>query len=166
MLARRGRRGARRSCPAWDVASLAAAYTSARPFPHVVIDSFVRDARLLELVDAFDDEPADEIHDEIFSFMASSKTVVSPALRGYAADLGRAVVLGAFGASTGSRVTRAEVRAYVYLPGHYLLPHADHDAAAQGRAVALAHYVDARRRRAGPRRRARALRRRARSRGR
>ncbi|HEY4116753.1 MAG TPA: 2OG-Fe(II) oxygenase [Byssovorax sp.] len=128
----------------WDTVALAAAYASAAPFPHVVVDSFARKARLRELVDAFDDEPAEELHDEIFSFMASSKDLASAALRGYAADLERPDVLDAIGAITGSRVTRAEVRAYVYLPGHYLLPHADHDAAERGRAIALAHYVDAR----------------------
>ena len=48
--------------------------------------------------------------------------------------------LDAVFAITGKRVTRAEVRSYVYLPGSYLLPHSDCRADVR-RAVAYAFYL-------------------------
>ena len=41
---------------------------------------------------------------------------------------------------TGKALRRAEMRAYAYREGHYLLPHTDHQADV-GRALAFAYYV-------------------------
>jgi hypothetical protein len=125
----------------WDLD--ARAFREERPFSHVVIDGFVRAERLADLAIAFEDEPADEIHDEIFSTMASRKRLENEAFRAFEAELSAREVLDAVGALAETKLTRVELRAYVYLEGHYLLPHADHQPAV-GRALALAFYVDAR----------------------
>ncbi len=127
---------------AWRVAEKAAAWRSAEPFGHVVIDDFARGERLVELARAFEEEPAEEIHDEIFAMMASNKRLEHPSFRAFENELGAREVLDAVSAIAAHPVSRVELRAYAYLPGHYLLPHADHQPAV-GRAVAIAFYIDA-----------------------
>jgi hypothetical protein len=125
-----------------SVERMAAVFHEATPFGHVVIDGFVRRERLGELARAFEDEPAEEIHDEIFSMMASNKRLEHPTFRAFEDELGGRGVLEAVGRIAAHPVSRVELRAYAYLPGHYLLPHADHQPKV-GRAVAIAFYVDA-----------------------
>jgi Rps23 Pro-64 3,4-dihydroxylase Tpa1-like proline 4-hydroxylase len=132
-----------RRAGAWGVAEKAAAWRSAEPFVHVVLDDFVRGERLAELGRAFEDEPASEIHDEIFAMMASNKRLEHPTFRAFEDELGGRDVLEAVSAIAAHPVARVELRAYAYQPGHYLLPHADHQPEV-GRAVAIAFYVDAR----------------------
>jgi hypothetical protein len=127
----------------WDVPALAEAFRGGKPFSHVVLDEFVEPGRLSDLVLAFDEEPANEIHDEIFSMMASATTLEHAAFRAFHDELGSAETRRALGAITGKPLGRADMRAYAYLPGHYLLPHADHQAAV-GRLIAYAFYVDTR----------------------
>jgi Rps23 Pro-64 3,4-dihydroxylase Tpa1-like proline 4-hydroxylase len=124
---------------AWNTSG----FRAATPFPHVAIDGFARAECLDDLASAFEEEPAEEIHDEIFAMMASSKRLEHETFRAFAAELGGREVLEAVSAIAEARVSRVELRAYAYLPGHYLLPHADHQSAV-GRAVAIAFYVDVR----------------------
>jgi Rps23 Pro-64 3,4-dihydroxylase Tpa1-like proline 4-hydroxylase len=123
-----------------DIARLAEAYAAARPFPHVVIDGFVDTALLEELVADFDEEPAERLQDEIFDVMASPAPPEGAAFRRFVEWLRSPAMLDAVSRTTGEVVRGAEVRAYAYLPGHYLLPHADSDRDGRRR-VAFAFYV-------------------------
>lgn len=125
----------------WNLPALATAYRDAQPFPHAIIDGFADDAFRRELVLAFDDEPAENIQDEIFDVMASNAPPEAPAFRRFYERSTSAEVLAAIKSITGESVRAIEVRAYAYLPGHYLLPHADQDAGGRRR-VAFAYYVD------------------------
>ena len=95
------------------------------------------------MAEAFAAEPASRIHDEIFEVMASAVKLEEPTLRRFEEELGRAEVRAALERITGKTLARVEARAYAYLEGHYLLPHADHQAAV-GRSIAFAYYVDCR----------------------
>src|SRR5262245_55358560 len=120
---------------------LAAAWREARPFPHVVIDGLVEEASRASLMGAMEDEPAAVIRDEIFEMTASAPSVEDARLRRFHAALGSPEVLSAVDALTGKRVRRADLRAFAYEPGHYLLPHTDHQEGVR-RAVAYAYYLD------------------------
>ena len=124
----------------WNVERLRESWAAASPFPHVAIDGFVEPAALSQLVAAFDDEPADNIQDEIFDVMASAAQPAHAAFREVYDALSSVVVLDAVSAVTQHIVRGVEMRAYAYLPGHYLLPHADRDLDGR-RAVAYAFYV-------------------------
>jgi len=125
----------------WDIAGLAASYSRAAPYSHVVIDDFADETFRRELVAAFDEEPADNLQDEIFDVMASGSPPVSRAFQQFREHARSTAVQGAIEAITGERTRDIEVRAYAYLPGHYLLPHADRDAGGRRR-IAFAFYVD------------------------
>jgi Rps23 Pro-64 3,4-dihydroxylase Tpa1-like proline 4-hydroxylase len=124
----------------WDLERLRADWLSATPFPHAVIDGFVEPDCLSVLVAAFDDEPADNIQDEIFDVMASAPQPTHEAFRALSTALSSQPVLEAAGAIAGQALRGVEMRAYAYLPGHYLLPHADRDLAGR-RVLAYAFYV-------------------------
>lgn len=125
----------------WGVDDLRASFSRATPFRHVVMDDFVGESFRRELAAAFDEEPADNLQDEIFDVMASGSPPVSPAFQRFRERARSADVLDAIEAITGERVRDIEARAYAYLPGHYLLPHADRDAGGRRR-IAFAFYVD------------------------
>jgi hypothetical protein len=125
----------------FDAARLAQAWRSAEPFPFVVLDGLVGEARRELLVEAFADEPAAVIRDEIFEMTASAVRVEHATFRAFHAALESAEVLALVGQITGKAVRRADLRAFGYEPGQYLLPHTDHQKEI-GRAVAYAFYVD------------------------
>jgi 2OG-Fe(II) oxygenase superfamily len=120
---------------------LAAAWRSAPPFPHVVIDDLVDEASRGALMGAMEDEPAAVIRDQIFEMTASAVRVEDVRLRRFHAALESAEVLAAVEALSGKAVRRADLRAFAYEPGHYLLPHTDHQEDV-GRAVAYAYYIE------------------------
>jgi Rps23 Pro-64 3,4-dihydroxylase Tpa1-like proline 4-hydroxylase len=120
---------------------LAAAWRSARPYAHVVVDGLVDEEARRALLAAMEDEPASEIHDEIFAMTASAVSVQDARLRRFHAALGSAEVCAAIEALSGKHVRRVDLRAFGYGPGHYLLPHTDHQQDV-GRAVAYAFYLD------------------------
>ena len=125
---------------AWDLAQLRAAFEDAAPFKHVLVDGFLRATALADVRAAFDDEPAERLQDEIMDVLAGPAPPESPALRVVYDTLSSASCLAALSSVTGRSLTAVELRAYVYQPGSYLLPHADRDAVGR-RQIAFALYV-------------------------
>ena len=124
----------------WKLDELARAWATATPFPHVVIDDVVEPETLATLLQAVSQEPHWRNRGEIYDFMASGETVTQEALRELHTALGSPPVLDAIRAISGRPVTQADLRSYVYVPGSYLLPHAD-SRASIGRLVAFAYYL-------------------------
>jgi len=124
----------------WNLDELARTWSTAKPFPHVVLDDVVEPDALATLLLAVSQEPHWPNRGEIYDFMASGEEVTQPALRELQAELGTAPVLDAVRAISGRPVTRADLRSYVYVPGSYLLPHAD-SRASIGRMVAWVYYL-------------------------
>lgn len=124
----------------WRLDELAEQWTAARPFPHVVIDDVVDPATLTTLLQAVAQEPHWPNRGEIYDFMASGETVTHPTLLALQDELGAPEMIAAIRTISGRPVTRADLRSYVYVPGSYLLPHAD-SRASIGRMVAFAYYI-------------------------
>ena len=126
--------------PTWqDEHQLARAWRAARPFPHLVFDDFVPEAALPALLAILEEEPVERYEADIFAFEASAPEPVTPELRALRDSL--ASVLGPpLSRITGRQVRRADLRAYAYRVGHYLLPHSDHQDDL-GRAIAYAYYL-------------------------
>ena len=118
-------------------------FARARPFPHVVIDAVLSREDHARLVADFDREPQVLVEDEIYLHLRSSEPPAQPSLRAFATAL--AEECSVISTICGVSVTRADGAAYVYLPGHYLLPHSD-SRRSEGRAIAYAYYVSAPRR--------------------
>ena len=125
---------------AWDVPALARAWREAQPFPHVVMDELLPPADFAALREGFTKEPHYPAWDQIHSFLASGEPPQRAELRAFWDALCSREVLRAVAALSGKQLARAEVRGYVYLEGHYLLPHTDHRREL-GRAVAFAYYL-------------------------
>lgn len=125
----------------WDLARLARLWRRARPFPHVVIDGLVPAAEHAAMRKAFHWEQHYAHFDEIYSFLWSAEPIVQAPLRAFGQAFGGAEMRKAVGAISGSALARADMRGYVYLPGHYLLPHTD-ERREVGRKVAYAYYLD------------------------
>lgn len=126
--------------PAWsDEEQLAREWRSAAPFPHLVFDDFVADEKVPDLLAILEEESIEHYEADIYSFDASAPEPATDALRAlrdtfaetFAAPLARI---------TGKPLRRADMRAYAYRPGHFLLPHSDHREGV-GRALAYAYYV-------------------------
>ncbi|MDB4941758.1 MAG: hypothetical protein JWP97_1292 [Labilithrix sp.] len=130
-----------RSCYATAAAEArhVAAWRTAKPFPHLVLDGFVEEAALPALFAVLDEEPVDEHRGDIFAFDASSPEPRTEALRDVRASFAEALA-PVLSRVTGKHVTRADLRAYAYRPGHFLLPHSDHQEGV-GRALAFAYYL-------------------------
>jgi len=126
--------------PAWnDEDELARTWRAARPFPHLVLDDFVPDDALPELLAILEDEPVERYEGDIFVFDASATVPVTPKLRALQDSF--ATILGPpLSRITGRQVRRVDMRAYAYRVGHYLLPHSDHQQDL-GRAIAYAYYL-------------------------
>ncbi|MEJ7603315.1 MAG: 2OG-Fe(II) oxygenase [Kofleriaceae bacterium] len=126
--------------PVWhDEVALAAAWRAASPFPHLVFDDFVPAARLDELVAMLEEEPVDPYGRDLFAFEASAPEPRSPELRALRESFA-ALLAAPLARIVGRPLARADMRAYAYRPGHYLLPHTDHRDGV-GRAVAYAYYL-------------------------
>ena len=112
--------------PAWrDEPALAAAWRAAEPFPHLVIDDFQPGGTLARILELLDDEHVDRYEADLFAFEATAPEPASEGLRALRDDFAR--MLGPpLSRITGTPVARADMRAYAYRPGHYLLPHSDH----------------------------------------
>ena len=123
-----------------DLEKLAREFRQARPFPHLVIDGVLAKADHAALVAEFDDEPRLLVQNEIYLHLRSSDPPMQPALRAFHAALGASC--STVSSICGIPLLRADGSAYVYLPGHYLLPHSD-SRKSEGRAVAYAYYASA-----------------------
>ena len=126
---------------AWPLDDLARQWRAAKPFPHLVIDGFLAPGALTLLRAAFEWEQHWPLQDDIFTFLASADTPTQPVLRQFGEELGAERVRGAITRISGLPLSSADVRGYVYLPGHYLLPHTD-CRATERRAVAYVYYLD------------------------
>lgn len=126
--------------PAWqDEAALAAAWRSAAPFPHLILDDFVDAAALPALLELLEEEAVEPRRSDLFSFDATAPEPASAELRALRDEL--AATLGpALSRLVGQPLTRADLRAYAYRPGDHLLPHTDHQQRL-GRVVAYAYYL-------------------------
>lgn len=124
----------------WKLDELTRAWAEARPFPHIVLDDLVAPEMLSALLQAVSQEPHWPNRGEIYDFMASHTEVAHPTLRAFQAALGSPEVISAVGAISGRPVATVDLRSYVYVPGSYLLPHAD-SRTSIGRLVAFAFYI-------------------------
>lgn len=120
-----------------DEPALAVAWRTAAPFPHLICDDFAPAPD--QLLSVLEDEAVDPYEGDLFRFEATApepKTDELRALRdGFAAAL--CPVLSRV---TGKQLQRADMRAYAYRVGHYLLPHSDHQEGL-ARALAYAYYL-------------------------
>ena len=121
-------------------ADAASRYRRAKPFPHLVVDRALPPEDHARIVAAFDDEPHVLVENEIYLHLRSSDPPMQPALRAF--PVGLAAECPVVSRICGVPLTRADGSAYVYLPGHYLLPHSD-SRQSEGRAIAYAYYVSA-----------------------
>jgi 2OG-Fe(II) oxygenase superfamily len=126
--------------PAWsDEDALARAWRAAQPFRHLVCDDFVPAEALPALLAILEEEPVERYEDDIFAFEASAPEPSTEELRGLR-DAFAATLAPPLSRITGRDVHRADMRAYAYRAGHYLLPHTDHQAGL-GRVLAFAYYL-------------------------
>ena len=114
-----------------DLPLLAQQWAAAQPFPHLVFDNFVAEG----LMERLDDEHVDRYEGDLFAFEASvpggMKDVCAEFVETLAPALARI---------TGKQIASADMRAYAYRPGHYLLPHSDHQDGLE-RVLAYAYYL-------------------------
>jgi Rps23 Pro-64 3,4-dihydroxylase Tpa1-like proline 4-hydroxylase len=125
--------------PFEDEVELARRWRDAEPFPHLVVDDFVDPSALPRLLETLDEEPIERHDGDIFAFEASTPEPRTDALRALRASFGETFA-APLGRITGKPVRRADMRLYAYREGHFLLPHADHQAGV-GRALAYAFYL-------------------------
>jgi len=118
---------------------LATTWRAAAPFPHLVFDNFVAADQLDALMAALDEEHIARYEGDLFAFEASAPEPASTELAELRAEFAR-VLAPALSRITGKPVTRVDMRAYAYRPGHYLLPHSDHQDGL-ARVLAYAYYL-------------------------
>jgi Rps23 Pro-64 3,4-dihydroxylase Tpa1-like proline 4-hydroxylase len=111
----------------------------ARPFPHVIVDDFVAPEQLPALMAILEDELVARYESDLFAFDATAPEPTTPELRELR-DAFATALAPALAQLTGKPVTRADLRAYAYRPGHYLLPHSDHQHGL-ARELAYAYYL-------------------------
>jgi Rps23 Pro-64 3,4-dihydroxylase Tpa1-like proline 4-hydroxylase len=126
--------------PAWDdEAALASTWRTAEPFPHLVIDDF-QDAEVIDRIFAVvDDEGVHRYWADLFAFEASAPEPTTAAFAELRDAFARTLA-PALARITGKPVTRADMRAFAYRQGHYLLPHTDHQDGLDRR-LAYAYYL-------------------------
>ncbi|HEY5950711.1 MAG TPA: 2OG-Fe(II) oxygenase [Kofleriaceae bacterium] len=118
---------------------LATAWRQAEPFPHLIVDDVLTPAALTELFAVLEEEAVDRYEGDLFRFEASPPEPLTAEFRALR-DQFAAELAPALSRITDKPVTRVDMRAYAYRPGHYLLPHSDHrDGLA--RRLAYAYYL-------------------------
>lgn len=126
--------------PAWhDEDALARAWREATPFPHLVIDELVAAEALPGLFEILEDEPVERYTADLYVFDATAPEPQTAAFRALRETFG-ATLAPVLSRITGRAVGRADLRAYAYRVGHYLLPHTDHQDHL-ARALAYAYYL-------------------------
>lgn len=121
-----------------EVERLQRAWREAAPFPHVVIDGVIDEETLGRWMEILEEEGVDGYEGDLFAFEATPVVARSEAFE----EVRRGIEAMApwLARVTGKRVARADVRAYAYRVGHYLLPHSDHREGL-GRQIAFAYYL-------------------------
>jgi hypothetical protein len=114
-----------------DEELLASRWRAAAPFPHLIFDDFVAEG----LMEVLDDEHVDRYEGDLFAFEASRPGGMREVCEEFAAVLGPALAR-----ITGKPIGSADMRAFAYRPGHYLLPHSDHQDGLE-RLLAYAYYL-------------------------
>jgi Rps23 Pro-64 3,4-dihydroxylase Tpa1-like proline 4-hydroxylase len=114
-------------------------FRRAEPFPHLVLDEVLPPGDVPELLRILAEEPVSERVADFYAFDASPPEPATAELRELRDDFARAFA-APLARITGRQATRIEMRAYAYRPGHYLLPHVDHQADL-GRELAFVYYV-------------------------
>lgn len=122
---------------ALDEAELAREWRAATPFPHVIVDDAHADAR--ELLALLEEEAVTPYEAELFVFEASAPEPRSAELIAVR-DAMTGALAGPLSRITGKPVSRLDIRAFAYRPGHYLLPHTDRDGGLERR-LAYAYYL-------------------------
>jgi hypothetical protein len=122
-----------------DEDALARAWQAAQPFPHLVFDDFVTADAWPALLAILEEEPVERYEGDLFAFEATAPEPTTLALRDLRDAFGRTLA-PPLSRITAKPVRRADLRAYAYRPGHYLLPHSDHQDGL-GRALAFACYL-------------------------
>lgn len=121
------------------IENLSKNWRAADPFPHLVLDDVIPPDALGSLMAMLDEEPVDPYEGDLFTFDASAPEPRTDELRAARDDLA-ATLAPVLSRVTGKAVTRADLRAFAYREGHYLLPHSDHQQGL-GRALAYAYYL-------------------------
>ena len=128
--------------PAWaDEAALHRAWRDATPFPHVVIDNFLAPACLDGVMAILDEEGVDRYTADLYAFDATAPEPRTDDMRALRRAWAEALA-PALTRITGTRVSRADLRAYAYRVGDHLLPHVDHQDGLE-RKLAFAYYLPA-----------------------
>lgn len=127
-----------RSAPWADEDALARAWREARPFPHVVIEGLLEEETVERWMEIAEEEGVDGYEGDLFAFEATPVVARTGAFE--EVRRGMEALAPRLGRVTGKGVARAEVRAYAYRVGHYLLPHSDHREGL-GRELAFAYYL-------------------------
>ncbi len=129
-----------RTGSAWeDRDALVRAWRDAQPFPHLVLDDVLSEPELAELFAILDEESVDPYEGDILAFEASLPEPRTAELRAVR-DSFAAAFAAPLAAITGKPIARADMRAFAYRVGHYLLPHTDHREGLS-RALAYAYYL-------------------------
>jgi len=102
-----------------------------------VIDDAALDAEALLAL--LEEENVERYEGDLFVFEASPPEPRSDELRRVRAEFGSALA-APLSRITGKPVSRVDMRAYAYRPGHYLLPHTDHQDGLERR-LAYAYYL-------------------------
>lgn len=122
-----------------DERALGERFRAASPFPHLVVDDVVEEARMSDLLAEIDEEPLSPRVADLYAFEATDPEPRTEAMRRLRSGFAAAFA-GPLSRITGRAVARVDMRAYVYGPGHHLLPHTDHQDAV-GRALAWILYL-------------------------
>ncbi len=129
-----------RTGSAWtDRDALARQWRGAQPFPHLVFDDVLTEPALAELFAILDEESVDPYEGDILSFEASPPEPRTAELRAVR-EAFAAAYAAPLAAITHKVLARADMRAFAYRIGHYLLPHTDHRDGLH-RALAYAYYL-------------------------
>lgn len=96
-------------------------------------------AALPALLEILDEEGVEPYAGDLFAFDATAPEPKTAELRAVRAAFGAALA-GPLSRITGKPVARADLRAYAYRVGHYLLPHTDHQDGL-ARVLAFAYYL-------------------------
>jgi Rps23 Pro-64 3,4-dihydroxylase Tpa1-like proline 4-hydroxylase len=126
--------------PGWqDAAALASTWWAASPFPHLVFDDLLPASSLASLMQLLEEEAVEHYQADLFAFDASAPEPASPEFRALRDQFAEAFA-PVLAQISGKPLSRVDMRAYAYRPGHYLLPHSDHQLEL-GRVLAYAYYL-------------------------